>query len=261
MILAQKNPLAFHSDVTRQLFNTTGNVDVLIFYALRTMPQFQLMTSSATFGSILIYDTNHNLLSTAIPMQYEFRDGYYVVSPNVSGDISSYLYDEDLGSGWYYLKVINGSDIYYSSVFAWTDDYDSLIKFSIQSTPIALGINKEYETNDLSYDFYLYAEENAPEVISEEDAEEDNGNVIPSYVGASYQNVFILDGNKYIYKFLSFIRVLSVNGSITLEWEGIEYDANDVLVDIKESYNGNDLIDIELKFISSSDVATVINKR
>ncbi|MFA5652419.1 MAG: hypothetical protein WC933_03570 [Candidatus Paceibacterota bacterium] len=256
-ILSQYNILGFYTDKTLRQWERSANKELhIVFLETNKVPSIQLIVSAATAATIQLIDVNDNNVGSALNMTIGTQTGYKQLiykGTTLTGN----------SDGYYSLKITNGSEVYYSDVFAWISDSSSLsqlLKISITSANIKKGITGySYNLTGFTYLCYL----NADKVLFDTEFNGD-ANEIQSVPRILYGNSvktekFNIYGCPYIYNFLYGIPALRINGVVTITFEGITYTANYINLKVKEDFGGNDLADIELTFIDNDGVISPDN--
>ena len=261
-ILAQYGILKYYSTKSNRQWDTTHNKYIpIVFLDMGDYSPFQLIMESGTNAEMRIYNANteEEVTTSAISLVVSDKDTYVRVHSN--GGNLAYI---SLSDDYFYAVITGDSGTCYSDVFGWMNDVDvnDLIKVSASSSNIAMGRKSEYVLDISSSTFTCYFNVNEylgiiPE--TEEDANENNGVVIPYYVGTAKSRAWIIDGNEYIYEFLLSLRILNVNGEVTITYRGVVYLAEDIIAEKEEEYGDSDIIDINLSIKANGDIMTVIN--
>lgn len=255
MILAQYNILkAYEVKASRHWDNTANQTGAIVLLATNVVPPIQLAVSAGTTATIQLYTSLDVAVGSPISM---------VVTDMTTHVRLNYLGETLTGgevqvAGYYYMKVTNGADTYYFDVFEWRDDLTGLFKVAATSSNINVG-GYVFDLTNFTYLCYLGAEYRITEQEDEEYSTEDNGTISPYYTGTSRSRIWVVDGCEYIYEFLLGLRLLDVNGSVTITWNYIDYSADDILVEIDNDHGGADLLDIEVRIKPSNEIMKVIN--
>jgi hypothetical protein len=262
-ILAQYNILKFYTDRLYAQWERTENREIpIVFLATNNIPAFQIIVSAATTATFQILDVDGNE-KLAAPSSVTVTDltTYKRLKYN-GGTLSGAAV---LVAGYYQIKVTNGAETYYSDYFAWTTSTNlaKLLKVEATTANFALGRKSDwvFDTTSITYLCYL----NVTEYMGitpaqEEEANENNGVVVPYYTSLSKSRAWVIDGNEHIYEYLLGLRVLQMNGVVKVTWLGVEYTANDIVVEMDENHGNFDLVDVRLEIRPYNDVMTVINE-
>jgi hypothetical protein len=264
MILAQYNILGFYTSLDARQWNRamTQGLDYetyRVFLETNNLPAIQLVVDASLGATIQLMDINDGEVGSSISMTVE--DGGH---PTVTYKKLIFNGDELVGmtDGDYYLKIINGSDIYYSDVFAWTSDSDylsELMKISVESSNIKLGRYYTLNLIDFVFECYLNAEYLGINPEFEEELTQRNGINKIIYGSLVPTREFNIYGCEYIYKFLLGLRILESNGSVTITYNSVNYSATDTMAEKLEDHF-SDLMQIKLSFVDENEVLTVSNE-
>lgn len=262
MILAQYNILNFYTSKTSRAWNKLesdgGNKELFrIFLQTGKIPAVQIMVDAATSATIQVYDVNDTAIGSALAMTVE-SSGHLTTKRIVYTGTT--LTGQE--SGDYYLKVVNGSDTYYSDVFGWTSDSDKLsdlLKISAVSSNITVG--RYYTMNLTNFTFECYVNADylglAPDIEEEITQRGGVNNVV--YSDLVVKREFEIYGVEYLYKFLLGLRILESNGTVTITHNGISYTANDIMVEKTEDHSP-DTMQLKLSFVDVSETLSVSNE-
>jgi len=256
MIKAQHNILGFYDNILARIGVDNGsysdsidNKDVLVKLATNTMPAIQLLVDDATTATIQLLDEDDADVGSALSM---------IVTDLTSYKRLNYLSTSLSGNscGIYSLKIINGLNTYYSDQFMWEDSVSEYLKISAVSSDVKLGGTYVVDLTNFTYEFYLSADYIG---IEHEMASEDSEKLsVPNVLYADFKPTrqFGILCTENTYRFLSGLRILESNGTVTIEYGYISYTANDILVDAES--NGTTM-SITLKFIDKSEILSVSN--
>lgn len=265
MILAQRNIVKFYATKSNRNWDNSDNKQQhIVFLPVNNdgevlVPDIELIVSTAVASpSISICFNKNDVVAETATMDVEAATGYSRLI-HLGGYSETFTIIED----YFYLKIVNGIYTYYSDVFAATADTGNLLKISATSSNISLGRRNDYVLNLTGFTFLCYLnvwQVNQPIYLEEEYANERDGVVTPYYCGQSKQLNWVISGTEYILDFLKLLRILSINGSVSITWKGESITASEIEAEIEESYNDATLLDISLKVIPYSDVVAVINE-
>jgi len=259
-ILAQYGILGFYTSKDARAWDKLekdGNPEIFrVFLKTNKVPAVQLIVSVSTSATMQLYTATDVAIGSPLTMTVESATGYKRIKY-----IGTTLEDKDDGD--YYLKITNGEETYYSDVFGWTsnsDYFDELIKISAVSSDIRLG--RTYSMNLTSFTFECYM--NAiylglrPEFEDEVAQKDGSNNVLYGNLVPSHE--FDLDATEYIYRFLLGLRVLEVNGTVTVTWQGKSYTANDIMAEITDEHLAGLMYQVKFSFVDHSEIISVNNE-
>jgi hypothetical protein len=163
--------------------------------------------------------------------------GQYKIVSNYSDSIIA------LDGGHYYIKIYSpatGANLAYSETFSVTNDLYNLVKLEIISKDITLDGSITIPYSNLHPVFYLpYNQRTIVNAVKEEGVEKSWGD-IPVFSTVSIQNKLEINGTSQIYRMLSFLRPLLVNGTVIVTLNGISSSIYDPLIEIKDEVSGKD---------------------
>jgi len=236
------NTLGFFENIENQRFNNSDIQDICVIFETGKIPAFICLTDTASNASVQVFNKctgesvgeAQNVVITATNDKKQLT--------YIGGTIG------DTDEGYYYLKLIVDTTIYYSEVFKWQQDVSDLLK--ITATSANLTINNEYEIDltDFTYECYLLVEKNEiKKDINESGIEKPYGN-IPYFntfnLIGSYETLGTID----IYIFLSFLRILETNGIIYFSFEGRTKEVHDIVTKKEDNSNADETIVISVEY-------------
>ena len=128
---------------------------------------------------------------------------------------------------------------YYSDIFILTDDFIDKIKITASSKDITFLLSYKVPITGITFEFYLNCNnsrifQNISEPqLNEVGVEKPNGD-IPSFCTVSFDNKLEIPGNANIFKFLSLLRVLSINGNVYVTKDNETTEIYNISVSQKE---------------------------
>lgn len=250
MILAQFNSIGFHEDILARV--DVDNIDYLVGFETDIIPMIMLIVDASTTATINLLDNNDNVVGTALNMTVQDMTTYkrlFYAGTELSID----------ECGIYSLKITNGDETYYSDKFRWLDDVTQEIYINAVSSDIRLGKNYVLNLTASSFEFDCYLSGKylgiSPEI--EDDVSEQIGIQRVNYANLIGTKDFTIHGTENTFRFLAGLRILEVNGVVTVGYNYKTYTANDILVE-KQS-DMIDVFDISFKFTVINDVLSAIN--
>lgn len=260
-ILAQYGTIKFYENRDYVHHEITQNQEIMVVFDKSKVPAFQFMVDDDVASvsiSVVRYSSDASVYDTT--MATTDMTTYTRIKYNgttVSGTI------ED---GWYYIKIVSGSNTYYSDVFFWkTSSAEKLemLKITTSTYDFAIGRDQEYRfsTSNQQYECYLLVNQyDGINIQNEEDATEENGQILPYYTGFSRVRQFKIEGHESIYEYLVGLRVMEINGSVTVQFRGNTYSARDISVEVENQNGDFDIVFINIKFVANNDIITPINE-
>lgn len=255
MIKAQYGILKWYESLEDVHFFNSENEAIMATFYKGNIPSFQFMTDGG--ASVSLYLIKYNgLTETTLSVNPVLTDETDYIRVKYSGSI---LTGQD--DGWYYLRCDIDGTSYYSDMFNWDTDVSKYLKITATSYDIHLGDNPKYLYNmdDYTLTGYFLFEYEGIDLQNEEEANEENGQIIPYYSGFARMRKFSIKGNESIFNFLAGLRVLGINGEITITCGNEMYKARDVSVEVSSQSGNFDIVFINLKFVNNSDIITPIN--
>lgn len=250
MILAQFNTIGFHENILARV--DVDNTDYLVGFETNIIPMIQLIVDESTTATIELLDNNDTVVGSALNMTVEdITDYKRLIYDGVELDI-----DE---CGIYSLKITNGTDIYYSDKFRWLDDVTEEIYINAVSSDLRLGKNYLLNLTDSEFEFDCYLSGKylgiSPEI--EDSISEQMGVQRVNYANLVGTKDFVVHGTENTFRFLAGLRIIEVNGVVTVEHNYKSFTANDILVE--KQTDMIDVFDISFKFTVINDVLSAIN--
>lgn len=245
--------LGFHTTLANRRWNWADNKHVEMVFDTGHIPGFHLIIDTvATIVEVKAYNAFTD----------EMVEPSFPVTVTTSGDKKYFRFAgadvPGLSEGYYYLAIlVSNWERYYSDVFGWKDNPSEMLKVEATGDDVLLGAEHLLDMTDFTFEGYLYCEEGESEAeIVEEGVEKPYGNR-PIYNTRNIVNSFEITGNRAIYKFLSGLRILEVNGTVVFTFNGIEMTAYDINVEKKESNAFDETIILTLKFKEQDYLSTV----
>ena len=248
----------------------TVDSPVLAFFVEGYIPSLQFMLSSVT-GSVTVdvieVDAqgyrdidgetslyNYELTVTDVTTYYRVFKSEFIVSAIAS-------------PGFFYLKITNGNETYYTDVYQTLLASDLVSKDSIKivadSANFAMGKNAEYVyiMENFTYRCYLDVVEAMPTNKEElKEAGEENALIIPNYTALTIIRSWTISGNEHIHIFLLGLGILEQNGAVVVTYLGVDYNANENTTEISQVHNGRHHYDILFKMKPENEMMRVINE-
>ncbi len=135
--------------------------------------------------------------------------------------------------GYYYFKVKIGNNEYYSEVFGWMDNVSKLVKFDIYSENVTFANEHELPYKSILNKFYLfYNGDSINSEISEIGVEKPYGD-IPLFSTLNILRTLNINGTKQIFRYLSSLRILHINGIINITINGEKRQIYDIRCEVE----------------------------
>jgi hypothetical protein len=261
-ILGQYNIFGFYSSISARTWNRQIALDVeeepfRIFLETNHIPAVELLVSSATSATLTLLDSNDVAVGSPLSMTVEsFTGGKRLIY------LGTTLSSNDDGD--YSLKItIDGSTNYYSDVFGWTSNSDylaELTKISAVSSNIRLGKSYFMNLTGFTFECYINAEYLGLTPDIQEDISERFGSTNILYGSFASRHEFNVWGNEYMQRFLTGLRILESNGTVTITHGGISFTANDIAVEKTEDVLTDVAFMMKLTFVDHSELISVYNE-
>ena len=160
--------------------------------------------------------------------------------------------------GYYYLDVVINGKHFYSDVFGWVDSVDdrNLIKISYTTTDLRLGGRVDLPYNSFTVHFYLSCNGITIESEIDEEGVEKPFGVLPVYNTCNIKRVAEINGTAQIFRHLSMLRVIGVNGGITLEYKNESKSIYETEVEVKDSSEFGETMIIDLTYKEYDFIST-----
>lgn len=257
MILSQLNPFKFYADKrARQCEKTPQDAKSFAFYPTGQVPKFQVMVDKiaaddANYNwAFELYDESDVLIPTTVVITAGGLTGLKTLT--YAGEVLP-----DMTDGGYYFKLFNTIESYYSDIFAWSDNTDSLLKISTESSPLRVGGVPTY-LNAVPHTFYLNTETTGIKPKIAQSGDNQNAIDIILFGNRAITREFEIDASSSIYIFLSALPLINCNGKVTVTFEYETFIAADILVE-ELTNHGDGLYQIKLSFVDESETVGVIN--
>lgn len=236
------NIFDFYTDKNFRKWNKADFNEYVPIFKTNSAPAFVVLTSlieaAGTF-KLLNADTEN-----------EINSGNIIVSESNGISILSY-YGEELADNddcYCYYEITFGADVYYSDVFGWFTDTSKLIGIKIESSDVTIGFDNIIPFSQYIYEFFLQPIGVNIESETNEDGVEKPYGDIPAFSTTSIIRNVIINGDNQIYRFLSFIRALNVNGSIQVTINGVTKDCYDFSVEVENNEGFGEMMSLLLKY-------------
>lgn len=241
------NTLKWYTDKTRRQYEVSGNPFILHHYETNKIPSFQLVIDSTISTATYKLFTREDV---------EISNGSVTVenaTNNAGTDYSRLIFlGATLSSqddGFYYIEVDYDGNLIYSDIFCWETDVSEYLKITATTSNVIIG---EFELNTAGYEYLVYLDvavkRPTENEIEEEGVQKTYGDV-PLFNSMNKTKDFLINGYLATYDFLSGLRILSTNGSVLIEYNGVSNDVYDIELPEKENTSGDeDIFIIGLKF-------------
>jgi len=251
------NTLRYFEDKTLQRWRNADNKHILVYFATNKIPAFVLISDTTEIeATVQIFDTDDNAVGAA-----------KTVTVTTSGTKKMLWFAgftlTGLDAGCYYSKIVTGAGVetYYSEVFSWTEDSTANLKdlnlLKITATSAALTMGNTHEITLTGFTFECFIEVQEPEEefeITEEGDEKPYGD-IAIFNTRVLKYKFEILGTRDILEFLSGIRILKTNGTVTFTYNGDAMDAMDIILEKSESLTNDEAISMSLSFTRSDYIS------
>lgn len=228
------NTLGFYTVKANRQYDNTDNRQIIHKFETNKLPAFLFAIpgtiTTATYRLLCVDETVIKTGSCALSTETNnFGTTYSIIS--LSGATTTLQTD-----GYYYIEVTCNTTAYYSDVFEWVTDVSELLKINAVSTGLAIGV---FPVGAFTYTMYIDSNDFTEEhEVTEEGEEKTYGNV-PAFVSVNRKYKFDLVGYNKTLQFLSGLRALLVNGSISLTWKGETVDIYDMVTESSGALNYN----------------------
>lgn len=229
------NIFNFFKSKTSRRFDNTDIKDYIAVFDSKKVPSFIVIVDSTVEQCLYEFSSITGEVITksgvAVKLDYTDKTVFYFI-----GHTFAAVKECD----YYEFKLTIGDDIYYSEPILLTQDLTELIKFNISSSSVTYNSRYMLPLNLLNIEFYLnssnkvlYQEIIEPQ-ISENGVEKPYGD-IPSFSTVNIVNRLEIIGTSQIFRYLSFLRAIGVNGSIKITRDDYESEIYNTEVSEKEN--------------------------
>lgn len=219
------NTLGFYKTKSNRQYDNSDNVRILHHFETNKIPEFQLIVDDTiTTCTYELLDIDENVISSgSATVENDTNEAGTAFSRLIRTQVSLSGNDD----GFYSLKVTYDGNILYSDVFCWQTDLSEYLKIVVDSTDVQIG---EFSMNldGFTYEVYLDAKNATYEYEIEEEAKEKTYGLLPLFNSRNKINEFEITGYRVTQDFLAALRVFWVNGTITLTYDGDEFEIYDM---------------------------------
>jgi hypothetical protein len=265
MILSQLSPIRFFDDPKARIWdrNENSRVSDIVIYPTGVIPQIQIIVdyiqvSGQFTWKIELYNKEDEKIDLAT-----FSMDYYAgqdFAPG-SGEFNIFYYSEivfpNAVEGYYYLKLTNEIDSYYSDMFGWINDLTGYIKVDVSSANLR-SKGYVYHMADFSYNFYLSGENLGikPKITQEGKELDAITNII--YGSRAIVRELDIDANESIYIFLSSLGLLLANGAVNFSFDYQIFTTDEIYIEAKEDH-GDGLYQVKISFVDEAETISMSN--
>lgn len=248
------NTLQYYEDKSLQRWETSDN-KIFVYFEINKLPSFILISDTAAASATA--QVFNALDDTAVGSTFP-------VTVTVSGSkkILKAENNEVVGGeeGCYYTKIVAGGDTFYSEVYKWTPvDLATrkelgLLEVTAVSQNITTG--SSYDIDPFTYSCMFAAKPPiVTETITETGKERTYGDIAVFTTRTIKQKFEILGGVEH-FRFLSGLRVLDTNGTVTFVYNGISYIGIDIQFEKTDSIAFDEGISMTIEFTESDYIST-----
>lgn len=263
MILAQYNPILFYTTKAARQWEKTANEKIIVTYPKFLdgstekckIPPFNLIISSSdeavhTFSGRVINCSDEEIETLA---SYSISNkGSYAQVIYTGADIECDM------PGFYYIEITVDGTTYYSDMFEWSDDLDSLLKITADSSTVRIGLY-DLDLFYTTHEFYVQAKVLSLNTYLKEEATEELAITSPIFGSSSIIRSLTVLATESIYGFFRGLRILSVNGEITVTWKNRTYSATDITVELEQDHGSEDWMNIRFEWKVLNESLSVAN--
>ena len=249
------NTIRYFEDKSLQRWGNADNQYIFVYFATNLIPPFVLISDTAeTSATVQIFDTDDNAIGAAKTVTVTtINTGLSTEATHLKFDGFSLSGNDE---GCYYAKIVtNGAaETYYSEVFYWTEDSTSnlkelgLLKITATSSNITLKNIYEIDLTDISYECFIEVNEpNTNQEVSERGNEKPYGD-IPVFNTRVIKRKYELLGTNDMLEFLSALRILKTNGTVTFTYKGVADGALNIIFEEAEDYSSQEAIAMSIEY-------------
>lgn len=250
------NTLGWYKTKANRQYDNTGNERILHHFETNKIPSFQLIIDATiTTASYELFDSEDTLISNgSVTVENDTNNAGVAYSRLIF--LGTTLTSKD--DGFYYIKITYDTSNYiFSDVFCWLTDVSEYLKIEAVSSNFSIG-GFTVNTTGFTYLVYLQANDSILEYEIDEEGIEKTFGDIPLYNTRRKMNQFEITGYRVTLDFLSGLRVLWANGTVTLTFKGDEFEIYDMEnPESGENYSYSDIIVMTLKFKRKDFIQTI----
>lgn len=250
------NTLGFYGVKANRQYDNAYNQSIIHIFETDKLPDFQIVIDDTVdSASYILYDLDDNQIKTGsiTPTNTTNNEGtaYSIIALSGAVTVAS-------EEGHYYIRVayvVDGETYYaYSDVFCWQTTLTDYLKISAVSTGISIG---GFPIDAQTYEVYLESKRFTEEHEIFEQGDEKTFGDVPAYVSVNRTHSHEILGYNKTANFLSGLRAIGVNGTITITWASESIEIYDIQME-QRAINNYDSYVIDLKF-KLKDYLQVIN--
>lgn len=204
------NIFDFFESINSRRWNNADIKEYCVVFATGFVPPFIVVTkTSSAIASVTLVNeiSGEDEVSYNVSLVNSDEDGYKILT-----FVEKSLTGKDCG--YYYFRVTIGTSVYYSEVFGWSDNLSKLAKFEVYSESVTFAGVHELPMASISNTFYLFQNGSIINAEIPEDGVEKPYGDIPLFNTLNILRTININGTNQIFRYLSALRVLHVNGQV-----------------------------------------------
>jgi len=248
------NTLQYYESKSLQRWERLDNM-IFVYFKTDILPSFILISdTSASSATAQVYNAiDDTPFGATFPV---------VVSVSGSKKILKIENKQTVGGedGCYYTKIIAGGDIFYSEVYKWVDD--TLVNrkeiglLEITAVSQAITIGSTYEVDAFTYSCLLKTNNPVVNESIKETGKERTYGDLSVFTTRVIKQKYEMLGGVDAFKFLTGLRVLDTNGTVTFIYDGISYIGIDINFEKTDSISFDDGISMTIEFTEQDYIST-----
>lgn len=242
------NIFEFFDNVEKQRWNNTDVRGFIATLEAGKFPCFAIAqrTLQTPIVAILTNKITGEVVATYFTTIVDSEDGYKVIyfAGHADGDIID---------GYYYITLQGDvSEFAFSEVFCIATDLSGLIKFELNSSDITLNAIVQLPYHLINPVFYLPYNGRTMIAENNEEGNEKYFGDIPTFSSVKIKHTIEINGTKHIFRVLSFLKVLCVNGFIEVD----DVSIYNPIAESKDDVSFGDSIIINFSFYEYDFIAS-----
>ena len=258
-MLIGNNTLMFFEDKTLQRWTTADNKNIYPYFGINIMPAFVLISDTAeTTATVQVFnattDVAYGLPQDVAVSTNNTKKMLYFAGITLAAGVA----------GCYYLKIVTGATVetYYSEVFSWTTDSAAnlkelgMLKITATSSNYTLANLYNMTLTGIIYECFIEVQPPTLEAVTDEEGNEKPQGNIPTFNTLAFEHKYDVFGTEGIYRFLSWLRQLETNGTVTFTYKGVAKSAYDIICELDSATEDTTAMTLKYK---ESDFSSVRN--
>ena len=204
------NIFDFFESINSRRWNNADIKEYCVVFATGFVPPFIVVkktTATQALVKLINEVTGEEEISWTVSMNDSDEEDYKILT-----FVQKTLADKECG--YYSFEVTVNTKTYYSEVFGWSDNLSKLAKFEVYSESVTFAGVHELPMASISNTFYLFQNGSIINAEIPEDGVEKPYGDIPLFNTLNILRTISINGTNQIFRYLSALRVLHVNGQV-----------------------------------------------